>query len=39
MFLLILELIWKLGILVWIVYSTVFTIRRLFIKLKEKRKE
>lgn len=39
MFLTILQFIWQLGILIWIVYSSVFTIRRLFIKLKEKRKE
>lgn len=39
MFLLILRLIWQLGVIVWFVYSSVYTIRNLIAKMKEKRKE
>lgn len=39
MFLLILGFIWQIFIMVWFAYSTVYTLRSLFVKLKEKKKE
>lgn len=39
MFVAILKLIWQLGILIWIAYSSFYTFRDLVIKIKDKRKE
>jgi len=39
MFLTILQIIWQLGILIWIVYSSVFTIRSLLDKLGKEKDE
>ncbi len=39
MFLDILKIIWEIGIMIWFAFSTVYTIKNLIVKIKEKRKE